>query len=275
MSIKTLTADSEILKKNLLYSSLTEFYDSISPEDMERFLDIISGKSKISLRIIDWFVTNYSKKKNIVYYINQESEVEGSGAGASEGKKKGSNKKKRVSPKARYQENAPDKVNNSTVQFFVYLRYRSQLTSYHKIKFDPFCRNDRIINWGPNGDITTTLAQLNFFKWAIENRVLDYIEGHLKEIELDMNTNIRPGKDKKKGSGKKKTVKASNATAKTGDEEGCGSVGAAVGGGGGGGGGSGSGTVSGTVSKKKRRELSTNATKTINKHKFTVVLDFD
>ena len=33
--------------------------------------------------------------------------------------------------------------------------------------------------------------------------------------------------------------------------------------------------VSITASKKKRRELSTNATKTINKHKFTVVLDFD
>lgn len=264
MSIKTLTADSEILKKNLLYSSLTEFYDSISPEDMERFLDIISGKSKISLRIIDWFVTNYSKKKNIVYYISQDGEGDEGPDGASsasEGKKKGSSKKKRVSPKARYQENAPDKVNNSTVQFFVYLRYRSQLTSYHKIKFDPFCRNDRIVKWGPNADITTTLAQLNFFKWAIENRVLDYIEEHLKEIELDMNTNIRPGKDKKKSSGKKKTVKASTSasTSKMGDEEGAGS--ATAGG--------------GTVSKKKRRELSTNATKTINKHKFTVVLDFD
>jgi hypothetical protein len=117
------------------------------------------------------------------------------------------------------------------------------------------------VHWGPNGDITTTLAQLNFFKWAIENRVLDYIEGHLKEIEVDMNTNIRPGKEKKKGSGKKKTVKATTATAtaKTGEEEGS----------------SAAATVGGTVSKKKRRELSTNATKTINKHKFTVVLDFD
>tara|TARA_B110000858_G_C17653313_1_gene403739 strand:- start:477 stop:821 length:345 start_codon:yes stop_codon:yes gene_type:complete len=114
------------------------------------------------------------------------------------------------------------------------------------------------VHWGPNGDITTTLAQLNFFKWAIENRVLDYIEGHLKEIEVDMNTNIRPGKDKKKGSGKKKTVKAA-ATPKTGEEESSSSA----------------ATVGGTVSKKKRRELSTNATKTINKHKFTVVLDFD
>jgi len=263
MSIKTLSADSEILKKNLLYSSLTKFYDSISPEDMERFLDIINGKSKISLRIIDWFVTNYSKKKNIVYYISQEGEGDGEEvSGAGDGKKKGSNKKKRVSPKARYQENAPEKVNNSTVQFFVYLRYRSQLTSYHKIKFDPFCRNDRIVHWGPNGDITTTLAQLNFFKWAIENRVLDYIEGHLKEIEVDMNTNIRPGKEKKKGSGKKKTVKATaaaTATPKTGEEESSSSA----------------ATVGGTVSKKKRRELSNNATKTINKHKFTVVLDFD
>ena len=268
MSIKTLSADSEILKKNLLYSSLTEFYSGIPEEDMERFLDIISGKSKISLRIIDWFVTNYSKKKNIVYYINQ-----GAGNSASATGKKGSNKRKRLSPKARYQENAPDKVNNSTVQFFVYLRYRSQLTSYHKIKFDPFCRNDRIVNWGPNGDITTTLAQLNFFKWAIENRVLDYISAHLKEIELDMNTNIRPGKEKKKGSGKKKTVKAPKAgggtetdTVNADETSGSGS----------GSGGSGSSvSSSSSVSKKKRRELSTNATKTINKHKFTVVLDFD
>lgn len=261
MSIKTLSADSEILKKNLLYSSLTEFYSGIPEEDMERFLDIITGKSKISLRIIDWFVTNYSKKKNIVYYINQGT---GTSASASATGKKGSNKRKRLSPKARYQENAPEKVNNSTVQFFVYLRYRSQLTSYHKIKFDPFCRNDRIVNWGPNGDITTTLAQLNFFKWAIENRVLDYISAHLKEIEIDMNTNIRPGKDKKKGSGKKKTVKAPKAgggtetdTVNTDETSGSGSAGG------------------GSVSKKKRRELSTNATKTINKHKFTVVLDFD
>ena len=177
MSIKTLAADSEVLKKNLLYSSLTKFYNSISKEDMNLFLDIISGKSKISLRIIDWFVTNYSKKKNIVYYINNSDVSPKPLTG-----KNGSLKKKRFSPKSRFQENAPERVNSSTMQFFVYLRYRSQLTSYHKIKFDPFCRNDRIVNWGPNGDITTTLAQLNFFKWALENRVLEYIQKHLKEI---------------------------------------------------------------------------------------------
>jgi hypothetical protein len=33
----------------------------------------------------------------------------------------------------------------------------------------------------------TTLGQLNFFKWAIENRVLEYIESHYDAIERDMN----------------------------------------------------------------------------------------
>jgi hypothetical protein len=266
MSIKTLAADSEVLKKNLLYSSLTKFYNSISKEDMNLFLDIISGKSKISLRIIDWFVTNYSKKKNIVYYINN-SDVSAKPLTG----KNGSLKKKRFSPKSRFQENAPERVNSSTMQFFVYLRYRSQLTSYHKIKFDPFCRNDRIVNWGPNGDITTTLAQLNFFKWALENRVLEYIQKHLKEIEIDMNTNIRPNKDKDKVKTKTKTKKKKNV------------------GGGGGGNMSGdeksdseetsisssSSSTSSTISKRKRRELSNNATKTINKHTFNITLDFD
>ena len=257
MSIKTLAADSEVLKKNLLYSSLTKFYNSIPKEDINIFLDIISGKSKISLRIIDWFVTNYSKKKNIVYYINN-SEISSKPSTG----KNGSLKKKRFSPKSRFQENAPDRVNSSTMQFFVYLKYRAQLTSYHKIKFDPFCRNDRIINWGPNGDVTTTLAQLNFFKWALENRVLEYIHKHLKEIEIDMNTNIRPNKDKDKT--KTKTKKKKNVVVNggqmSGDENNPDSE---------------ESVSSSSSSKRKRRELSNNATKTINKHTFNIILDFD
>jgi len=230
MSIKTLAADSEVLKKNLLYSSLTKFYNSISKEDMNLFLDIISGKSKISLRIIDWFVTNYSKKKNIVYYINN-SDVSAKPLTG----KNGSLKKKRFSPKSRFQENAPERVNSSTMQFFVYLRYRSQLTSYHKIKFDPFCRNDRIVNWGPNGDITTTLAQLNFFKWALENQVIQYIENNYSDIEADMNNRNSTMKYRKKGKCRKKAVST----------------------------------------RKKRQELSISATKTMQKEHVEIVVKFN
>ena len=34
---------------------------------MTMFMDIINGKSKMSLRIIDWFITHYTKKFNIIY----------------------------------------------------------------------------------------------------------------------------------------------------------------------------------------------------------------
>ena len=80
---------------------------------------------------------------------------------------------------------------------FVYLRYRSQLKSYNKANFDPFCRNERITGWGDNGDIITTIGQLNFFRWAIENRVLEYINDNLEDIEKDMNTNIKKNLKKK------------------------------------------------------------------------------
>ena len=35
--------------------------------NLQRVTDILNGKSAISLRLIDWFVTNYSKKYNIGY----------------------------------------------------------------------------------------------------------------------------------------------------------------------------------------------------------------
>ena len=33
----------------------------------------------------------------------------------------------------------------------------------------------------------TTIGQLNFFKWALQNNVIRYIEEHYNEIEADMN----------------------------------------------------------------------------------------
>ena len=33
----------------------------------------------------------------------------------------------------------------------------------------------------------TTIGQLNFFKWAIENQIIDFIENNYDTIETDMN----------------------------------------------------------------------------------------
>ena len=69
VEIKSYPVNSDKLKNNVLFCALQDFYQKCSSEDMEMFLDIINGKSKMSLRIIDWFITNYTKKFNIIYYI--------------------------------------------------------------------------------------------------------------------------------------------------------------------------------------------------------------
>ena len=75
-------------------------------------------------------------------------------------------------------------------RFKVYNDYKLKLKAYSKKRFDPFCRWQRItIPYGEEGlFIETTIGQLNFFKWALENEVIDYIKSHYKQIEIDMNT---------------------------------------------------------------------------------------
>jgi hypothetical protein len=44
--------------------------------------------------------------------------------------------------------------------------------------------------------IQTTIGQLNFFKWVIENKVVEYIETHYDTIECDMNSRNSTSKKK-------------------------------------------------------------------------------
>ena len=52
------------VKQNLLLDKLKIFYEKKDPVD--ELLPILRGETKLSLRIIDWFVTNYAKKHYIV-----------------------------------------------------------------------------------------------------------------------------------------------------------------------------------------------------------------
>jgi hypothetical protein len=125
-------------------TNLMKFYDENN--NLEKMLKIINGESPISLRIIDWFATNYAKKFFTVYEV-------------------GANRR-----------------------FKVYTDYKLKLKAYSKRRFDPFCRWDRItIPYGNGTFIQTTIGQLNFFKWALENGVVAYIEAHYSDIEDDMN----------------------------------------------------------------------------------------
>ena len=43
----------------------------------------------------------------------------------------------------------------------------------------------------------TTIGQLNFFKWALENNIIDYIEKNYDEIQNDMDENNSLSKTRK------------------------------------------------------------------------------
>ena len=135
-------------QNELLLNILLKFYNK--DNNLQKILNIINGEGKISLRLIDWFTTNYAKKKFIVY---------------------------------------PIKTREVNRRFKVYVDYKLKLKAYSKRRFDPFCRWERInIPYNNDCHVQTTIGQLNFFKWALENKILDYINENYDKIESDMNS---------------------------------------------------------------------------------------
>ena len=153
----------------LLLNHLMEFYNN--KDILYKMMKIINGESKISLRIVDWFVTNYAKKYYTVYDLSREPvgfPLNGCAAGGV-----------------------------GVVRFKVHNNYKLKLKAYSKRRFDPFCRWERIsIPYDDKNYMETTIGQLNFFKWAIENRISEYIEENYNIIENDMN--LRNSTSKKK-----------------------------------------------------------------------------
>ena len=61
----TTTSTTEIsTQEDWVLHRLTNFY---TPERLTLLRDILANKTNISLRILDWFVTNYSKMNNVSY----------------------------------------------------------------------------------------------------------------------------------------------------------------------------------------------------------------
>jgi hypothetical protein len=75
----------------------------------------------------------------------------------------------------------------------VHFHYKRELKAYSKRLFDPFCRRERI-SFQIRGQAPieeTTVGQLNFFRWAIEKGVINYILEHVADVEKDMNVSFR------------------------------------------------------------------------------------
>ena len=68
-------------------------------------------------------------------------------------------------------------------RFKVYNDYKLKLKAYSKKRFDPFCRWERItVPYDGNNYMETTIGQLNFFKWAIESKIIDYIQANYDKL---------------------------------------------------------------------------------------------
>lgn len=141
-------------KQDVLLESLRAFYCQ-HPQHLRVLTDVLRGNETkqpkhISLRILDWLVTNYAKKNNIVC----------STPGAD--------------------------------TFNMFLEYKSQLKAYSKRFFDPFCRRERLEFADADGKVfETTVGQLNFFRWALLNGVVEFGTRHNAQIENDMLQSIR------------------------------------------------------------------------------------
>tara|TARA_B110000902_G_C14127534_1_gene520647 strand:+ start:176 stop:754 length:579 start_codon:yes stop_codon:yes gene_type:complete len=177
-----------MINEDLLLDSLYKFYDN--PYNGSRLVSILKGETNTSLRSVDWFITNYSKKNNIYYNIYRTNN------------------------------NIPsfsEKDNHLVCNLNVFQSYKSQLRAYSKKRFDPFCRRNRI-KYNCQGEILdTTIGQLNFLKWAINNLIMDYIKVHKDNIEFDMNTCLKEMKlsgslMKKEGKRKKRQELSLSAT---------------------------------------------------------------
>ena len=215
MNIKTNSTQNNLLLKNLMKFYQTDIDGVYNIENnFDKMLKIITGDSKISLRIIDWFTTNYAKKNFTIYILNGQ-------------------------------------------RFKVYDDYKLKLKAYSKKRFDPFCRYQKIsIPYREGKFIETTIGQLNFFKWSIENKIVDYIEEHYDIIEKDMNSRNSASKRKEMMN---KAIEEQNQLQQS------------------------TNNVTNTSqqmniackTRKKREELSVSATKSIKKEKVEIVVQFN
>ena len=57
-------------KQDVLMDSLIKYYNT--KQNINILLDLFKEDSSVSLRVIDWFVTNYYKKNQITYFISNK-----------------------------------------------------------------------------------------------------------------------------------------------------------------------------------------------------------
>lgn len=124
-------------------SKIQEYFDTNELAWQDTF-SIIKHDCNLSLRVLDWLLTNLSHKLRLVFEHHGRP-------------------------------------------FWLHAEYKSALSAYTKARYDVFARTSKIMFTRSNGDrIITSVAQLNFFRWASLNGVIKFAKDNVGLIEADM-----------------------------------------------------------------------------------------
>lgn len=149
---------SSALKQNLIVESMCAHFKTV--ERFNRIKPYLLDTSGVSMRLLDWMVTNYAREHKLVFHAPQQAPAPFAGIGVN-----------------------------------VWQSYRNFLRSYSKRNFDPFCRRTRLmVTFDADVDrltYVTTAAKLNFLRWALDTGVLDYCEANIEAIEQQMIAALR------------------------------------------------------------------------------------
>ena len=115
-------------------------------ENLDRVLPIMNRTSPLSLRMLDHFVVNYSRTTPVGWTLDNGE------------------------------------------YFDVQKSYQDRLDKFTKRLFDPFRRNrnSRFYHSFGKERIETTIGQLCFFRWCLQNKILEYVEKNIATINEDM-----------------------------------------------------------------------------------------
>ena len=231
-------------KQVLLIIPITKYFSN--KKTLKKLITILKGES-ISLRLIDWFVTNYCKKFNVLYNLNDFKDKD---QVIIENPEQTPTQTSTQTPSELTTQQKKDQSFDNFI--IVHNNYKGQLKAYSKKNFDPFCRRNRIrFYYDENKYFITTVGQLNFFKWALENYIINYIKGHIKDIENDMNLRceiVKKVSTKIKNQENENTV-INEIILKS--------------------------KKTGITTRKKRKEISAAASKTLSIHNLPMTIEFD
>jgi hypothetical protein len=147
----------EKMHQELLLKYVVKYYTQDGGRNLSKIIPIIERTSEVSLRLLDWFIVSYAKENDVTYMWQGKA-------------------------------------------FNVFSNYRQQLNHYSKKYFDAFRRHTRTYIYYENvktkkttDTVETTLGQLVFFKWCMDNGLIDYVSKNVDQITEHMKRSLKEG----------------------------------------------------------------------------------